>query len=86
MCCGRDNNQALGVPTQVYTPAQGAPGARPSPGTAEAQFEYTGKTALTVVSPLTRLTYRFPQPGARVSVNPRDRSWMAFVPHLRRSG
>jgi hypothetical protein len=45
-------------------------------------FEYVGVTALTVVSPLTRKTYRFERPGARVEVDVRDRSWVAFVPNL----
>ncbi len=86
MCCGRDKTQAVGIPIQTRTPAQSPSNTRPSPGAAEAQFEYTGRTALTVVSPLTRQKYRFPQPGARVSVDPRDRSWIAFVPHLKRCG
>jgi hypothetical protein len=45
-------------------------------------FEYVGVTALTVVSPVTRKTYRFERPGARVEVDMRDRSWVAFVPNL----
>ena len=45
-------------------------------------FEYVGVTALTIVSPVTRKTYRFAQPGARVEVDVRDRSWVAFVPNL----
>ena len=36
----------------------------------------------TVVSPLTRKTYRFEKPGARIEVDLRDRSWIAFVPSL----
>ncbi len=49
-------------------------------------FEYVGVTALTVVSPVTRKTYRFERPGARVEVDVRDRSWVAFVPNLLRVG
>jgi len=49
---------------------------------AKATFEYAGETALTVVSPVTRKIYRFEQPGARLEVDLRDRSWLAFVPHL----
>ena len=45
-------------------------------------FEYVGATALTVVSPITRKTYRFDKPGARIEVDLRDRSWIAFVPSL----
>ncbi|MGA2728601.1 MAG: hypothetical protein ABSE96_12375 [Terracidiphilus sp.] len=62
--------------------------ARPVPQTPERtrppEFEYTGATALTVVSPLTGRKYRFERPGARMSVDPMDRSWIAFVPHLKR--
>jgi hypothetical protein len=52
--------------------------------TVRSLFEYVGATALTVVSPVTRKTYRFEQPGARVEVDARDRSWVAFVPNLAR--
>jgi hypothetical protein len=45
-------------------------------------FQYAGSTALTVVSPLTRRTYRFERPGMRLEVDARDRSWLAFVPNL----
>jgi hypothetical protein len=45
-------------------------------------FEYVGATALTVVSPITRRTYRFAQRGVRVTIDPRDQSWIAFVPNL----
>jgi len=45
-------------------------------------FEYVGATALTVVSPLTRKTYAFSRPGARLEVDARDRPWLAFVPNL----
>jgi len=49
------------------------------------QFEYVGKTALTVVSPISGRHYRFAQPGARLEADIRDRSWLAFVPQLRRA-
>jgi hypothetical protein len=70
--------------TQVA--AGGTPNARPSTRTqtAHPQFEYVGKTALTVVSPLTGRQYRFAQPGARLDVDVKDRSWLAFVPNLQR--
>jgi hypothetical protein len=46
------------------------------------RFQYVGKTALTVVSPLTGKKYRFNQPGERIEVDARDQSWITFVPHL----
>ena len=48
----------------------------------KATFEYAGETALTVVSPVTKRIYRFERPGARLEVDLRDRSWLAFVPDL----
>lgn len=45
-------------------------------------FEYVGATALTLVSPITRKTYRFEKRGTRLAVDIRDRSWVAFVPNL----
>jgi hypothetical protein len=47
-------------------------------------FEYVGATALTVVGPITRTHYRFPSPGARVQIDPRDAPYVAGVPNLRR--
>ena len=82
MCCGRDKNQVARAPSQVRTPQPISH--LPSSRHPEAQFEYTGQTRLTVVSPLTGLTYRFAEPGARTRVDPRDRPWLAFVPHLKR--
>lgn len=75
MCCGRTRQTIAAVPPAVRTSVP-----------AGTIFEYIGSTALTVVSPLTGKQYRFPQPGARVNVDLRDRSWVAFVPHLRRAG
>jgi hypothetical protein len=48
------------------------------------QFEYVGQTALTVVSPISGRHYRFAAPGARLDADIRDRSWLAFVPNLKR--
>lgn len=82
MCCGRTNQT---IPNRV-TPTAPAPRPNPSPrGPAVSPkpvFEYTGATALTVVSPVTRKTYRFAEPGARIEIDPRDRPWVAFVPNL----
>jgi len=82
MCCGRNANQMASVPNKVYLPVR--PGSQTPEQTRPVEFEYTGNTALTVVSPITGLKYRFPQPGARTSVDTKDRSWIAFVPHLKR--
>ncbi len=83
MCCGKDKSPLARVPSPLRAPVQPVADS-PSSRRLEAQFEYTGQTRLTVVSPLTGLTYRFAGPGARTRVAPRDRPWMAFVPDLKR--
>lgn len=80
MCCGRTTHAAVPLARNA-NPNVSAPNVRSSP----VRFEYTGKTALTVVSPLTAKKYRFQAPGAILEVDPRDRSWIAFVPHLKRA-
>ena len=47
-------------------------------------FEYTGQTSLAVTGPITRATYRFPVPGARVTVDERDAAAVGAVPNVRR--
>lgn len=84
MCCGGTRPASPRPPATARRPMAGMQG-----GTAASinpVFEYVGATALTVVSPITRKTYRFEQPGARVTVDARDRSWVAFVPSLARVG
>jgi hypothetical protein len=53
-----------------------------SEGPSVAKFEYVGKTAMTVVSPMTGKRYRFTKPGEQLEVDAQDRSWIAFVPNL----
>ena len=82
-CCGKKREQFL---------AQSAPGspfgtpARPHPQPAAPPrviFEYTGRTAMVVVGPISRTRYRFDGPATRIEVDPRDRRFLAAVPHLR---
>ena len=47
------------------------------------QFEYTGRTGLTVIGAVSGRRYRFDESGARVIVDPRDRPSLARVPKLR---
>lgn len=47
-------------------------------------FEYTGKTALTVMGNITGRRYRFNRPGDLQSIDPRDAAGMMAVPVLRR--
>ncbi|QEC67571.1 hypothetical protein FRZ67_09820 [Panacibacter ginsenosidivorans] len=47
-------------------------------------FEYTGKTALTVMGSITGRRYRFNRPGDMQSIDPRDAAGMMAVPVLQR--
>ena len=47
-------------------------------------FEYTGKTALTVKGNVTGKSYRFNYPGEVQAVDLRDAAGMAMVPVLKR--
>jgi hypothetical protein len=49
-------------------------------------FEYVGRTALTVVGPITGVRYRFDRTGSRMRVDLRDRQGLAQVPVLRLVG
>jgi hypothetical protein len=51
---------------------------------APVEFEYVGRTALTVTGPLSGQRYRFAAPGARLLVDGRDAFALATVPVLER--
>ncbi len=86
MCCGSPTRR-FSTGAQRLTRIFAAPPPRETADLpAQPVFEYTGATALTVVSPVTRRTYRFERSGARLEADPRDRSWLAFVPNLVRVG
>ncbi len=78
-CCGKNRQQigAMSVPT----------GAEMDAGSPVRQFtiffEYTGRSAMTVVGLVSGRRYRFAHPGARVAIDPRDRPGLARVPNLR---
>ncbi len=80
-CCG---NKRAQLPARLATSS-----ARPMPHRDDAPrpirvfFEYTGRTGLTTTGPASGRRYRFDAPGARQEVDPRDRSALATVPHLR---
>ena len=66
------NLPAISAGANLSLPAHGA-----------VAFEYIGRTALTAIGPVTGRRYRFGVPGARVTVDLRDRPALASVPHLR---
>ena len=96
MCCGKKrqtmaqahttnaNPRVPGLPSATSARSQ-SPYPRLVSTTASRapRFEYTGQTALTVLSPITGKRYRFERPGARIEADPRDRSLLASVPTLR---
>lgn len=71
MCCGRSKRVA------------NQPAAVPASFERGPLFEYVGRTALTVVGPVTGARYRFDRPGARAHVHSGDGKAMAGVPALR---
>jgi hypothetical protein len=73
MCCGR-NNQTTNLGSGQATAA------RPQT-TAGAQ--YIGKTAMTVLGPVSGKIYRFGNSGERVELDRRDLSGLASVPKLK---
>jgi hypothetical protein len=46
-------------------------------------FEYVGMTSMLAEGMVTRQRYHFPEPGARVPVDPRDRAGLLRAPNLR---
>ena len=72
-CCGKMRMQggaSLPAPANVAT--------------GMVAFEYIGKTALTVIGPMSKTTYRFDQPGARLAIDSRDQMSLDKLPMLRR--
>jgi hypothetical protein len=73
MCCGRSR------------PISASPRLRP-PTRGGTIFTYLGRTSLTVTGPATGTVYRFPAPGARLNVDPRDVVALGRVTVLRPAG
>jgi len=73
-CCGKARSQV------VMASQKGA--ARPT----TALFEYVGRTRLSIIGPVTRTSYLFDRPGARVLVDGRDRASLSTIPVLRQVG
>ena len=81
-CCGdarRSYAAQLGGP---FAKSVIEPGESP-PAESEVDFEYVGRTALTVRGPFSGRLYRFDRPGARLATDPRDQRALATVPALR---
>jgi hypothetical protein len=71
-CCGKSRIQFTGTPRVSIQQA------------GSVLFEYTGRTRLIVIGPVTRARYDFVGYGARLQVDRRDSNSIAAVPALRR--
>ena len=76
-CCGQARRQA-GM--KVSSGSQSAV----TKGTVV--FEYIGRTALTVIGSVSGIKYRFDHPGARLTVDARDRDSLDQGPMLKQVG
>jgi hypothetical protein len=45
-------------------------------------FQYTGRTGMTVIGPISGQRYRFEHPGALLAIDGRDAPSIVAVPHL----
>jgi len=70
--------------TQQYPASTHSGLIKPETNTGDINFEYNGKTALSVVGNFTGKNYRFNHPGAVQTIDARDAAGMTLVPVLRR--
>lgn len=82
-CCGGNRRAGWAAQPSPEPATTAEPVRAPEPGVTN--FEYTGRTALTMRGAITGRSYRFAQPGAVVAVDRRDAPSAAGVPHLRRA-
>jgi len=73
-CCGQGKSRS--VNTGVRQEALRVP-------VQTVQFEYTGRTGMTISGPVSGASYRFENPGSRVTVDYRDRASFTRVPVLK---
>jgi len=90
MCCGAKSRTNVvarrGHPlpaARAVAPSAAQASRAAPPAAPQVQFEYAGKTRMTVLSPITGIRYHFDAPGARVVVDARDQGMMIHVPDLR---
>jgi hypothetical protein len=85
MCCGAKSRSNLNANRGIAAPIQKAElsASHRFSVIPQVQFEYVGKTRMTVLSPITGIRYHFDSPGAQVVVDARDQGMMIHVPDLR---
>ena len=80
MCCGRYDKQTshtVSEPALIHRPQTTPDKISGIP------IRYEGRTAMTVIGPVSGRVYRFSSPGSRVELDPRDASSLAAIPKLR---
>jgi hypothetical protein len=83
MCCGAKSKTNMARFVGQSMRIAPAPAEFTPPKPSLVQFEYVGKTRMTVISPNTGVRYHFEAPGAQLTVDPRDQVMMLHVPDLR---
>jgi hypothetical protein len=95
MCCGKSRSTISQPPrtgqgshagnirpSSVIATQTPHSAARQPARSAVAYFQYLGKSAMTVIGPVTKAVYRFNASGHRVIVDLRDRQSLAAIPQL----
>jgi len=99
-CCGKSRGRfqaAQGTSKAAAAASKGAPTITKTaplinkaasqisfPQAGTVSFEYTGRSRLTVIGPVTRKRYDFVGHGARLQIDRRDSNSIATIPALRR--
>ena len=87
MCnCGKERSQVNPQVSTSHTNYEQKIQVRPTQTKQAVMFQYTGKTALTVVGSITRRNYRFNFPGDIQPIESGDAAAMAAVPVLKKVG
>lgn len=85
MCCGKKRAEVVqATPAQVAPKPEEKISSQPLlENDPSVYFQYLGKTALTLIGPISRRHYRFANPGAIVKIDPLDRRALTAVTVLR---
>lgn len=81
-CCGKKRATVRATMSSSAPPDAGTE-VSPRPQGSSVIFEYVGRTAMTVISPVSGQRYEFARPGAKSEVDGRDAASLATVPNLR---
>ncbi len=84
-CCGKKRETYSKAPSSQSAYATKAKSSNPAPAVPEGavEFEYIGRTGMSLIGPATGKLYRFGWPGARVAVDSKDKPALVTVPLLR---